>query len=245
MSDAATHQWAALSNFALRHVVPVLYEDPNDAHRLKVIGTGTLCRAYGGRFLVTAEHVAKWLRGGRGGLHTGRPGGGEHPIPNGQWFYTPEQDEDVAVLSLPPTAEQRLVYDFLDVEHSSEQPQARFVAFAIVGFPSKDMSVTEHAVSGTPAFLRTQPYDGKMPTLSKPLTSYDRVFHCPKEADEFKGVSGGTVWGVLDPADVPGTWSPHKAVRPVAVENAILSGTWFRCSTWGVADELMRRAMGR
>ncbi|WP_145978870.1 hypothetical protein [Pseudomonas mosselii] len=229
--------------FVMSVTIPILHE-LGDAAAL--LATGTLFKIAGRSFIITARHVFDEVSDLTLLAYPENPLKGSLHTFGDMAIYKPKEEHiDVAVIELlDPETLRRL--------HAGWQ----FLELKNVGIPSKNLDDGSVFVGGYPQSL-TDLQDGW--TTGAFLTAYtQRIPDTPSGALEpvcedldmffdyghlahtltgepittpvLKGVSGGSIWEMVEPTST--VWSPDQNVRVIGVQSSFRHSDFIRAKNW-------------
>jgi hypothetical protein len=108
-------------------------------------------------------------------------------------------------------------------------------------YPSEMNRVTDKEFTHNRLTVYTRLYRGSadgVSTAAEPKP-WDLILGWPPQADAklVPGMSGCGVWEIQP--DTDGPWIADRAIRPVAVDTAMVPGRWFRTTTWDAVKILI------
>ena len=245
----------AVEALARRATVPLIVEKGEEGES---VGTGTLFAVKEDHFIITAEHVGRYIDSYGLGVPCG-------PDRQEIWFLgsgvvARTERYDVAVYRIDDPesiAQLKQGWEFLGLDNVCvDAPTDIETNFFLHGYPTKLSPKIDSAIRATPVALVTTLYTG--PTDNFPIASrsYDprvdlllnhrvrAIDPGGREVDvlELKGISGCSVWTVAPPHDwnARRLWNARQAAKIVAVETSIRASEWMRCTRWWVVLEAIR-----
>lgn len=250
------HEKKAIHNFLIHVTLPILgIAKVEDRLEEALIGTGTLFKIIGRRFIVTANHtmdsfpIGDWL------LPEGPRKGPTRPIVSGQAYRPTDKNADFSVIELTdPNLIEVLEcnYRFLTLENIW-LPDLSADAIYVAGYPSLRTRREGKNLKGNLFVFKSQFRDD---TPEGALNSEDAV---TKGVDFFVrhrdgtneltgenvsreglyGMSGCAVWGYRERGWTPHGWAEHDlwkaeaVMRVIGVQSSFAENSYIRAKSWG------------
>lgn len=250
VTDLRHNAVVAVDHLAAKSTVPLLREIGELA---SIEGSGTLFEVRGSHYLVTAAHAAENLSRGDVCIPCGPNKKEVWALGQGRLATIDKYDLAVFRIDEEMSVDRlKKVWQFLTLDHvwlGDIHPSATFLLY---GFPVATTTQRGILVDSTPISYVTARYD-KTPTgLKYPLEpdvdtflehkaeAMDRQTNRLVAVPDLPGISGCSVWAVLDPTTTSSAiWSPDTHARIVAIETSYLRGSWIRCRRWFVVNTMI------
>ena len=250
----------ALTDFAIKSAIPVLYDDPKGVDQL---GTGTLFTIDGRYFLIPAGHVFD-----APDLLNPAPDPGRFAIPkcpvNGDIHTlgpyklyratnaTGDADVDMAILELKDS--KTIEYaktggQILTLKDTS--PASAAGVFVLCGYPSERGWRSETSIGGRPTTVFTERILEPPASATQPVhPALDLFFRYDVDGPNFngemsatphlRGASGASIWEYREVP--PGAlWTPSDTMKVVGIQCSFREGSYFRGKSWRMVLTLLRQ----
>lgn len=257
MSEQELHDFAinAVNRHAEKSVMPMVAEIGNEA---QVWGTAILVAHKDNCFIITADHVAKYL-------HTVPIGVPAGPLKSELWQIGNATRHacqyDLAIVHLhDQDLIGRICSAWVPLNYGDvRQPYLSQNAFYVIyGFPSSTSDLRDEVLHSTPISLVTGEFEGERKgfKIEHPfntnvdlLLAYSDTAIDPRTGNDIcgipltEGMSGSPVWqisreGLHNNNDL---WSPESNVRVVGFyTSANVRYGWLRVRHWVVVDNLLK-----
>lgn len=205
------------------------------------VGTGTLIKIAGRKFLVTAAHLFDDFELSLFAAPNKRHRGIPTPL-EGAIIRAPEPKRDsidIAVIDLSERSADALS-DWDTITLNDVKPPTWEGPFALCGYPSEKLRPQDDTLNCTliTAFTdRIQPPSNASGSVEPGLDlffRYDDVgINTAGESvspPHLKGTSGCTIWQMV--ATKSKIWTPNQAMKVVGVQSSAMRGEWFRAKSW-------------
>ncbi|KDR26211.1 MULTISPECIES: hypothetical protein [Caballeronia] len=251
-SEQRRQEVIAIERFAFNVTLPILLEVGADT---VLRATGTLFRIAQRRFVITARHIFDNVDHEKFGYPESPLQGGTSTFGTANYILPKEEHVDVAVIELLDektiqcldTNWQYLSLDNVAPVSGSTSDNAFFVS----GYPGSLTEMDRGWVKGRLVTAYTQrmrsvPSGAEDPIVPGLDLFFDysgeatSVTGQPIQTPELPGVSGASIWEVVD--NVSGVWSPEAATRVVGVQSAYIHSKYIRAKSWLAVAQVLELA---
>jgi hypothetical protein len=221
--------------------------------QVAVLGSGNLYEVCGRSFIVSAAHSFEPFDPERVGVlaRTG-PGSRAFLTLNGcRRYYWPDPILDVTVIEVRPGAlldALRSTYSFRGT--SAVAPASKlFAQYVMVGYARAAAIMGSGTITPRVVKITSTSYEGRLPDdfdanreLLLNFSEHGWTDTGTKvETLPLQGLSGAAVWGIVPSTEIPGLWSPQRAMRVAGVQVACHPSYYIRCQRWWLVARMFEQ----
>jgi hypothetical protein len=237
-------QLEAIEAFLRSCTIPLVGEEDK---KLALLGMGTFFSLDGQLWLVTAAHVVKH-RDDLKELAVPMRSLGRFITLGNCCLYRPSNlDLDVALIHIQDADFKRYVSENWRVLDDSNvirfDPSAS--RYIVAGYPRETLANKNMDWHKAFTQIHAGPYSGGAADASHPVfrLAYSRsapdLSGAVTDTPDLHGVSGASVWAVVNAAD--GIWAPEKALKIVAVQVSFKHSEYIGAEWWTLVREVLHR----
>ncbi|NBB72235.1 MAG: hypothetical protein GVY35_00990 [Bacteroidetes bacterium] len=223
-----------------------------------VIGTGTLFSAAGSYFIITADHVANFIREGKEmTIPSSRDGGLSLTLGHGTVYgiNDDETDLDLAIVQLEDDELIQTLRDgwnFVGPNNvSSVDEDSEF--FYVAGYPNTFASQHNADLNTGLVTIIASRYNGEVSNFEIEINEEVHLLLNHHKTGRFVDgtevpspklhvISGASVWSLRYESGSSDLWVPSKALKIVAVQNSYSPGTYIRATKWLAVARVLKEA---